>query len=78
MEMHALPYESVVNVIEKAGCDLLEVRSNDCLGIPNAMSFNFLVRKSIKSKVRAVRADLASRLARGRRGGLQASLRTKS
>lgn len=69
MEMHALPYDSVLRIIDDAGCDLLESQANDCLGIADAVSLNFLVRKSFRSKVRVGKAKFVSRLARLYGGG---------
>lgn len=45
MEMHALPHEVVLATIRDAGCELLEAREFDAVGIPGAMSMDFFVRK---------------------------------
>lgn len=46
MEMHALSYQSVLNVLYETGCELLEAQNHDSFGIPNSVFRNFLVRKS--------------------------------
>lgn len=45
MEMHVLPEETVLEIIEAAGCELLEAREHDCIGDPAWVSKTFLVRK---------------------------------
>lgn len=45
MEMHALPHEVVLATIRDAGCELVEAREFDAVGIPGALSMEFFVRK---------------------------------
>lgn len=45
IEMHALPHELVLRILRKGGCELIEARNFDCIGIPNSVSENFLIRK---------------------------------
>jgi 2-polyprenyl-3-methyl-5-hydroxy-6-metoxy-1,4-benzoquinol methylase len=45
MELHALPREALLQVLEQTSCDLVEEQPYDCLGIPDSVSTNFLVRK---------------------------------
>jgi SAM-dependent methyltransferase len=47
MEMHALPHQTVLDTIADAGCELLEAREHDCLGIANSTSMTFLIRKPV-------------------------------
>ena len=46
MEVHALPRSALMKVLQRANCSLLEEVPHDCLGIPGALSNNFLVRRN--------------------------------
>jgi cyclopropane fatty-acyl-phospholipid synthase-like methyltransferase len=45
LEMHVLPEEIVLEVVEETGCELLEEREHDCIGNAAWLSKTFLVRK---------------------------------
>ncbi|MFO1082577.1 MAG: class I SAM-dependent methyltransferase [Reyranellaceae bacterium] len=60
MEMHCLPYQSVLRLINYSGCELLEAKPNDCLGIENSASFNFLVRRSLRSTLSGLGARIGA------------------
>jgi SAM-dependent methyltransferase len=49
MEMHALPYHAVLEILDKAGCELLEARDHTARS-PASVSLSFLVLKSRNPK----------------------------
>ena len=45
MEMHAIPHDAVADIVTLVGCEVVEAREYDCIGIENGKSIEFLVRR---------------------------------
>lgn len=54
MEMHALPFDAVVETVNQAGCEVVLSSEHDCIGHAGAESLEFLVRKSALATLTSV------------------------
>lgn len=47
MEMHAIPRDEVVGIIQESGCEVIAVVDRDAIGLEGAKSLDFFVRRLV-------------------------------